>query len=304
MLGRRRRPRGRGSATLRRRAARDGAPERLRARRRAAAGSAGLRSPTRRRSPSTPRQASPRGGTPARAPRAVACWCSPQPTLCRCPAGSTRSSRHIEAGRTPGAVGSKVIAEDGTIEHAGLVLGDDRIPYRIYQGAAATAPHVNRHRIMPAVTARGHDHQPGPLRRGRRLRRDARRRAGRRRPLPAPEGAWASDRLLPCRGDPRTASLDPRDRRRLPALRSGLRRSMVADHVPIRRRDRQGRRVRRRRGGEPLVAAAPSGGPEPRWSAGDRVDRPFPRRRRLHGGGDRRRRRRSMRLACASSSTR
>jgi glycosyltransferase involved in cell wall biosynthesis/tetratricopeptide (TPR) repeat protein len=54
-----------------------------------------------------------------------------------------------------GAVGSKVIAEDGTVEHSGLVLGSDRIPYRLYQGAAATAPHVNRPRIMPAVAADG-----------------------------------------------------------------------------------------------------------------------------------------------------
>jgi glycosyltransferase involved in cell wall biosynthesis/GT2 family glycosyltransferase/tetratricopeptide (TPR) repeat protein len=54
-----------------------------------------------------------------------------------------------------GAVGSKVIAPDGTVEHAGLALGPDRIPYRLYQGETATAPHVNRPRIMPAVAAEG-----------------------------------------------------------------------------------------------------------------------------------------------------
>ena len=54
-----------------------------------------------------------------------------------------------------GAVGSKILAEDGTIGHAGVVLGPDRIPYRLYEGAAATAPHVNRPRIMPAVLAEG-----------------------------------------------------------------------------------------------------------------------------------------------------
>jgi glycosyltransferase involved in cell wall biosynthesis/tetratricopeptide (TPR) repeat protein len=54
-----------------------------------------------------------------------------------------------------GAVGSKIIAADGTIEHAGLVLGVDRIPYRLYQGLAATTPEVNRPRIMPAVVAQG-----------------------------------------------------------------------------------------------------------------------------------------------------
>ncbi|MCU1447988.1 MAG: hypothetical protein JWP02_158, partial [Acidimicrobiales bacterium] len=54
-----------------------------------------------------------------------------------------------------GAVGSKVVAWDGTVEHAGLVLDRDRIPYRLYQGDAATAPAVNRPRIMPAVAAEG-----------------------------------------------------------------------------------------------------------------------------------------------------
>jgi len=54
-----------------------------------------------------------------------------------------------------GAVGSKLIAPDGTIEHSGLVLGPDRIPYRLYQGDVVTAPHVNRPRIMPAVVGEG-----------------------------------------------------------------------------------------------------------------------------------------------------
>jgi glycosyltransferase involved in cell wall biosynthesis/GT2 family glycosyltransferase/cytochrome c-type biogenesis protein CcmH/NrfG len=54
-----------------------------------------------------------------------------------------------------GAVGSKVIVADGTIGHAGLVLGPDRVPYRLYEGELATAPHVMRPRIMPAVLAEG-----------------------------------------------------------------------------------------------------------------------------------------------------
>ncbi len=45
--------------------------------------------------------------------------------------------------------------EDGTIEHAGLVIGPDRVPYRIYQGDPTTAHHVNRPRIMPAVATLG-----------------------------------------------------------------------------------------------------------------------------------------------------
>lgn len=54
-----------------------------------------------------------------------------------------------------GAVGSKVVGSDGTVEHAGLVLGSDRVPYRIYQGDAADDPSVNRTRIMPAIAAEG-----------------------------------------------------------------------------------------------------------------------------------------------------
>jgi len=54
-----------------------------------------------------------------------------------------------------GAVGSKVVADDDTVEHAGLVLGPDAIPYRIYQGDAATAHRVTRARIVPAVAGDG-----------------------------------------------------------------------------------------------------------------------------------------------------
>jgi hypothetical protein len=54
-----------------------------------------------------------------------------------------------------GCVGSKILGEDGTIAHAGLVLGPDRVPYRVYEGAPADAPYVNRPRIMPAVLAEG-----------------------------------------------------------------------------------------------------------------------------------------------------
>ena len=54
-----------------------------------------------------------------------------------------------------GAAGSKVVADDDTVEHAGLVLGPDAIPYRIYQGDAATAHRVTRARIVPAVAGDG-----------------------------------------------------------------------------------------------------------------------------------------------------
>ncbi len=54
-----------------------------------------------------------------------------------------------------GATGSKVVGLDGTVEHAGLVLDGDRIPYRAYQGDDPLEPQVNRARIVPAVAGEG-----------------------------------------------------------------------------------------------------------------------------------------------------
>jgi glycosyltransferase involved in cell wall biosynthesis/GT2 family glycosyltransferase len=54
-----------------------------------------------------------------------------------------------------GCAGSRILAEDGTIGHAGLVLGPDRVPYRLYEGEPADAAYANRPRIMPAVLAEG-----------------------------------------------------------------------------------------------------------------------------------------------------
>jgi glycosyltransferase involved in cell wall biosynthesis/tetratricopeptide (TPR) repeat protein len=54
-----------------------------------------------------------------------------------------------------GAAGSKVVGLDGTLEHAGLVLDGDRVPYRPYQGDDPLEAEVNRARIVPAVAAEG-----------------------------------------------------------------------------------------------------------------------------------------------------
>ena len=106
-----------------------------------------------RRLPSRP--VSRRGGTPARAPREASCSCSPPPRRCPSLAGSTPWSRRYRSRPDTGCAGSKILAEDGTIGHAGLVLGPDRIPYRLYEGEPADAAYVNRPRIMPAVLAEG-----------------------------------------------------------------------------------------------------------------------------------------------------
>jgi glycosyltransferase involved in cell wall biosynthesis/Flp pilus assembly protein TadD len=54
-----------------------------------------------------------------------------------------------------GATGSKVVTPAGTIEHAGLAIGFEGTPYRIYHDDPATAPNVNRFRVVPAVAATG-----------------------------------------------------------------------------------------------------------------------------------------------------
>ncbi|MFN8022128.1 MAG: glycosyltransferase [Acidimicrobiales bacterium] len=54
-----------------------------------------------------------------------------------------------------GAVGSRVLAADGTVLHAGLVIGVDAIPYRVHQGDSGSVPYVNRTRVVPAVSADG-----------------------------------------------------------------------------------------------------------------------------------------------------
>ncbi|HEX3542593.1 MAG TPA: glycosyltransferase, partial [Acidimicrobiales bacterium] len=66
--------------------------------------------------------------------------------------------RLVEAFRSrddAGAVGSLVVGNDGMVEHAGLAIGPDGVPYRLYQGDVAHAFHVRRPRIMPAVAAGG-----------------------------------------------------------------------------------------------------------------------------------------------------
>ncbi|MEM6533227.1 MAG: glycosyltransferase [Myxococcota bacterium] len=52
-----------------------------------------------------------------------------------------------------GAVGSRLLYPDGTVQHAGVAIGRDQIPYHIHSGLAANDPKVTERRAFPIVTA-------------------------------------------------------------------------------------------------------------------------------------------------------
>jgi GT2 family glycosyltransferase len=58
------------------------------------------------------------------------------------------AARHPDAG----VVGSKLLYPDGTIQHAGVVIGQDCYPRHVYEGFPADHPAVNRSRRFPIVT--------------------------------------------------------------------------------------------------------------------------------------------------------
>ncbi|MDQ1517028.1 MAG: hypothetical protein QOE80_2858 [Actinomycetota bacterium] len=59
-----------------------------------------------------------------------------------------------EADAHPGAavVGAKLLFPDGTVQHAGVVVGEDRNPHHVYAGFPADHPAVNRARTFQVVT--------------------------------------------------------------------------------------------------------------------------------------------------------
>lgn len=52
-----------------------------------------------------------------------------------------------------GAVGVKLLFPDGTIQHAGVVISEDKVPRHIYYQANADSPEVNKEREFQVVTA-------------------------------------------------------------------------------------------------------------------------------------------------------
>lgn len=58
-----------------------------------------------------------------------------------------------EADPRVGAVGSKLLYPDGTVQHAGVVIGQDRWPRHLYAGFPGNHPAVDRSREVAATTA-------------------------------------------------------------------------------------------------------------------------------------------------------
>lgn len=52
-----------------------------------------------------------------------------------------------------GIASGKLLYPDGTVQHAGVAIGPDQIPYHIHRGKAAADPLVNERRAFPVVTA-------------------------------------------------------------------------------------------------------------------------------------------------------
>jgi GT2 family glycosyltransferase len=61
--------------------------------------------------------------------------------------------RHAESHPAAAAVGSKLLFPNGTIQHAGVVICQDRNPRHVYAGFPADHPAVNKSRRFQAVTA-------------------------------------------------------------------------------------------------------------------------------------------------------
>jgi GT2 family glycosyltransferase len=62
-------------------------------------------------------------------------------------------THHADTHPVAGAVGAKLLSLDGRIQHAGVVIGQDRNPHHLYAGFPADHPAVSRTRRFQVVTA-------------------------------------------------------------------------------------------------------------------------------------------------------
>jgi GT2 family glycosyltransferase len=60
--------------------------------------------------------------------------------------------RHAEENPAAAAIGAKLLYPNGSIQHAGVVFGQDGYPHNLYAGFPAEHPAVNRSRRLQAVT--------------------------------------------------------------------------------------------------------------------------------------------------------
>ena len=94
---------------------------------------------------------------------------------------------------TPSAavVGAKLLYPTGTVQHAGVVIGQDGYPHNLYAGLPGRPPGRQPLAALAGGHRRLHAGAAGGLRGGRRLRRRLRQLARGRRPLPADRRAPA-----------------------------------------------------------------------------------------------------------------
>ncbi|GHV53272.1 hypothetical protein FACS1894206_03630 [Deltaproteobacteria bacterium] len=59
----------------------------------------------------------------------------------------------LEANPDTGLVGGRLLYPDGTVQHAGVAIGRDQIPFHIHQGVHANDPLVLKRRNFPVLTA-------------------------------------------------------------------------------------------------------------------------------------------------------
>jgi GT2 family glycosyltransferase len=59
---------------------------------------------------------------------------------------------HADAYPSVGVVGAKLLFPDGSVQHAGVVIGADRNPHHVYAGVRGDHPAVNKVRSMQIVT--------------------------------------------------------------------------------------------------------------------------------------------------------
>jgi GT2 family glycosyltransferase len=60
---------------------------------------------------------------------------------------------YADANREAAIVGARLLYQDGTIQHAGMVFGADLLPRHVYRGFPADHPAVTKSRRLQAVTA-------------------------------------------------------------------------------------------------------------------------------------------------------
>ncbi len=60
--------------------------------------------------------------------------------------------REMDAHPQTGIAGSKLLYEDGSVQHAGIAFSDNHLPFNIYARERSDAPFVNRRRAFQAVT--------------------------------------------------------------------------------------------------------------------------------------------------------